>query len=59
MLDFIDDVATPLGIRSAISHVHKILESGTGADRQLAVYKKTNSLTDVVDYIHDQFLDGI
>jgi carboxylate-amine ligase len=36
--------------------VAKIFEVGTGADRQLKVFKETGSLISVVDYIHDQFL---
>lgn len=59
LLDFIDDVTGPLGIKSAISHVHKMLEEGTGADRQLQVFEQTQSLNAVVDYIHSQFLEGI
>ena len=59
LLDFIDDVVPHLGSKHAIANVHKILEQGTGADRQLAVYEKTNNLGDVVDYIHGQFLQGI
>lgn len=59
LLDFIDDVSGPLGIRNAVSHVHKMLETGTGADRQLKVYEETQSLPSVVDYIHSQFLEGI
>ena len=59
LLDFIDDVAGPLGIRNAISNVHKMLEEGTGADRQLKVYEQTQSLPTVVDYIHSQFLAGL
>ena len=59
LLDFIDDVAGPLGIRNAIGHAHKILEEGTGADRQLKVFEHTQSLPTVVDYIHSQFLDGV
>lgn len=56
LLDFVDDVVDELGSRHVIQHVHKMLEHGTGADRQLAVYKETNSLTSVVDYITGQFL---
>jgi glutamate---cysteine ligase / carboxylate-amine ligase len=56
LLDFVDDVLDPLGSRHAISCVHKILENGTGADRQLAVFDKTQNLATVVDYIHDHFL---
>ena len=41
LLDFIDDVTGPLGIRNAVSNVHSILEQGTGADRQLKVFEET------------------
>ena len=56
LLEFVDDVVDQLGSRNAISYVHKMLEQGTGADRQLAVFNKDKNLVDVVDYIHDQFL---
>ena len=56
LLDFVDDVVDQLGSRHILNHVHKMLENGTGADRQLGDYEKTHSLIDVVDYIHDQFL---
>ncbi len=59
LLDFIDDVTVPLGIRNAVSNVHKMLEDGTGADRQLKVFEQTHSLPAVVDYIHEQFLAGL
>lgn len=59
LLDFIDDVTAPLGIRNAVSNVHKMLEEGTGADRQLKIFGQTNSLANVVDYIHEQFLAGL
>ncbi len=56
LLDFVDDVVDHLGSRQALNYVPKILEHGTGADRQLAVYHQTNDFKKVVDYIHDQFL---
>lgn len=59
LLDFIDDVTGPLGIRNTVSNVHNMLETGTGADRQLKLFEQTNSLPAVVDYIHDQFLSGL
>jgi carboxylate-amine ligase len=59
LLDFVDDVVDELGSRKAISDVKKILEHGTGADRQLQVFEKTHSLQSVVDYITDQTLEGI
>ncbi|MBS1927234.1 MAG: carboxylate-amine ligase [Ferruginibacter sp.] len=59
LLDFVDDVIPHFGSQHAISHVHKILENGTGADRQLKVYDETKSLESVVDYIHESFLYGL
>jgi carboxylate-amine ligase len=59
LLDFIDPVVDHLGSRHRIAYVHKMLEGGTGADRQLAVFEKTKSLTAVVDYIQSQYLAGI
>jgi len=59
LLDFIDDVTGPLSIKNTISHVHKMLEEGTGADRQLKVFEETQNLSTVVDYINSQFLAGL
>jgi carboxylate-amine ligase len=56
LLDFVDDVVDQLGCRHAINYVHKIIERGTGADRQLAIYNLTGSLVDVVDHVQSQFL---
>jgi carboxylate-amine ligase len=56
LLDFVDDVVDDLGSRHMIGYVPKIFEHGTGADRQLKVFRQTGSLVRVVDYIHDQFL---
>jgi carboxylate-amine ligase len=57
LLNFIDDVVPELGSRNAIDYVHKIMEEGTGADKQLRIFEKTKSLVNVVDYVHDVFLD--
>jgi carboxylate-amine ligase len=56
LLDFIDDVVDHLGSRQRIAYVHKILEKGTGADRQLALYERDKNLVNVVKYINEQFL---
>jgi carboxylate-amine ligase len=56
LLDFVDDVVDQLGSRNAINHVKKMIEQGTGADRQLEVYNQRHNLSDVVDYVHSQFL---
>lgn len=59
LLDFVDDVIPHLGSRHAINHVHKMLDEGTGADRQLKIFEETKSLEKVVDYIHNSFLSGL
>lgn len=59
LLDFIDDVVDDLGSRHRLTHVHKILEGGTGADRQLKVFEETKDLVAVTDYIQSQYLQGI
>jgi carboxylate-amine ligase len=51
LLDFIDDVIDELGSRKEIDYIHQIMEMGTGADRQLAVFEQTGSMNAVVDYI--------
>lgn len=50
-LDFVDDVVDELDSREEINYIHEILRQGTGADRQLAVYRETGDLARVVDYI--------
>ncbi len=50
-LEFVDDVVDDLGSRNEINYIKTILENGTGADRQLAVYNRTKNLNDVVDFI--------
>jgi carboxylate-amine ligase len=59
LLDFLDPVLDHLGSRHRIANVHRILEHGTGADRQLAVYESTKNLTDVARFIQSQYLAGI
>lgn len=59
LLDFLDPVLDHLGSRHRIAYVNKMLENGTGADRQLAVFEKTKNLTDVAKYIQGQYLVGV
>ncbi len=59
LLDFVDDVLDDLGSRHRVAHIHKMLEHGTGADRQLKIYEETNSMSNVVDYIRSSYLYGI
>jgi carboxylate-amine ligase len=59
LLDFLDPVLDHLGSRHRIAYVHKMLEQGTGADRQLAAFEKEKKLTSVVEYIQQQYLAGV
>jgi carboxylate-amine ligase len=58
-LEFVDDVVDGLGSRKELEYIHKILEMGSGADRQLRVYKETGDLKKVVDYMIEETETGI
>jgi carboxylate-amine ligase len=58
-LKFVDDVVDELGSREEIEYVHKILEMGTGADRQIRVFEETGDLKKVVDYIIEETEVGV
>jgi glutamate---cysteine ligase / carboxylate-amine ligase len=59
LLGFIDDVVDDLGSRSETEYVRRVLEDGTGADRQLRVFRETKDTKRVVDYIIQQTHLGI
>ncbi|MDQ6705745.1 MAG: carboxylate-amine ligase, partial [Acidobacteriota bacterium] len=50
-LELVDDVVDELGSRNELQYIHKMLEMGSGADRQLRVFQETGDLKKVVDYI--------
>jgi glutamate---cysteine ligase / carboxylate-amine ligase len=52
-LDFVADVVEELGIQREIHYLRTLLEhpSGTGADRQIAVYNETQSIHAVTRYL--------
>ena len=57
LLDFIDDVVDELDSRWAVDYVKRMIEAGTGADRQLKVYDETGGdLKKVTAFIEDSFL---
>jgi len=59
LLAFVDEVVDELGSREEIEFVHKILEMGSGADRQLQVFEKTGDLKKVVDFIIEETEVGV
>ncbi|MBL8216002.1 MAG: carboxylate-amine ligase [Bryobacterales bacterium] len=58
-LHLIDDVVDELGSRKEINYIHRILEHGSGADRQLRVFRETGDLKKVVDYIIEETEAGL
>ena len=58
-LEFVDDVVDELDSREELEYVHKILETGSGADRQLRVFEQTGDLKKVVDYIIEETEAGL
>ena len=58
-LEFIDDVVDELDSREELEYIHKILENGSGADRQLRVFQETGDLKKVVDYIIEETEAGL
>jgi carboxylate-amine ligase len=58
-LHLIDDVVDELGSRDEIEYIHEMLKMGTGADRQLKVFRETGDLKKVVDYIVEETRVGI
>ena len=59
LLEFIDDVVDHLGSRHRLDFIHKIIEGGTGADKQLSIYEENKTLGSVTSFIQSQFLNGI
>jgi glutamate---cysteine ligase / carboxylate-amine ligase len=59
IIEFVDDVADELGTRQELSYVYRILEQGTGADRQLRVFRETGDLKAVVDYMVEETRAGL
>jgi carboxylate-amine ligase len=59
LLEFIDDVVDELGSREEINYIHKIIEMGSGADRQLEVWDQSLDTKNVVDFIIEETHYGL
>ncbi len=59
LLEFVDDVVDELDSRKEVEYILNIMANGTGADRQLEVYKKTNDLKAVVEFIIKETYIGL
>ncbi|MBM3736657.1 MAG: carboxylate-amine ligase [Acidobacteria bacterium] len=58
-LSLIDDVVDEMGCRQELNYLHQMLEQGTGADRQLRVWRETGDLSKVVDYMIQETEAGL
>lgn len=56
---WVDDVLDDLHSRKEVEYVHTILQEGTSADRQLAVYRQTKDLHAVVEHTVEETQEGI
>jgi carboxylate-amine ligase len=56
---FIGDIADELGSRREIEYALTILENGSSADRQVAVYERTHDLKSVVDSLIAETAEGV
>jgi carboxylate-amine ligase len=59
ILEFISPEVDELGSRREIEHIERILKGGTGADRQLAVWERTQDMKAVVDHIVAETNEGL
>jgi glutamate---cysteine ligase / carboxylate-amine ligase len=59
ILDFVADVVEELGSTQEIAYIHRILDEGTGADRQLRVFAETGDLHKVVDQMIEETQTGL
>src|SRR5271156_5598145 len=59
LFEFVDDVLDELGSRAALEPIRGIFRNGTGAERQLRVYKETGDLQAVVRHIVAETREGV
>jgi carboxylate-amine ligase len=59
ILEFVGDVTGDLDSAEEIAYISRILEEGSGADRQLRVFADTGDLNKVVDYLIEQTEQGL
>ncbi len=62
LLDFVDDVVDELGSRREINYLRALMDdpSGTGADRQIAIYEQSSGDLDTVNqFLMEQTMKGI
>ncbi len=56
---FIADVVDELGTKKEVEYAFRIMDEGTSADRQMATFKRTGDLKDVVDQLIRETAEGV
>src|SRR5437667_2713767 len=59
LLEFVATEANELGTQNEMAHIEQIMREGTGADRQLAAYERTDDMKAVVDQIVAETYEGL
>ncbi|MDP9253809.1 MAG: carboxylate-amine ligase [Verrucomicrobiota bacterium] len=59
ILEFIAPETNELGSEREMAHIERIMREGTGADRQLAVWERTQEMKMVVDQIVEETYEGL
>ena len=59
MLGFVEEVVDLLGSHEELAYIESMLKTGNSADRQLAVFRETDSLEAVVDLILAETMEGV
>jgi len=59
MLEFVCEEIEELGNEAEIEHIERIMREGTGADRQLMVWERTQDMKAVVDQIVAETNEGL
>jgi carboxylate-amine ligase len=59
LLEFISTEVDELGSKREMAHVERIMREGTGADRQIATFHRTNDMKAVVDQLVSETYEGL
>jgi len=59
LLEFVSTEVNELGNQKEMAHIERIMREGTGADRQLAVWERTQDMKTLVDQIVSETYEGL
>src|SRR3954463_6251574 len=59
LMEFVATEVDELGSKREMAHIERIMREGTGADRQLEVFHRTNDMKAVVDQIVAETYEGL